>query len=66
MSAEVAKALGEMQALSAMRDGNGWRIYGEVFDQEVIRLNAKIFDPKTPASEAEILRQLRAKLVREY
>lgn len=59
----VGDALRDRQALVGLMDHPGWKVMCGVFDAHMERLTDRVLDRKTPATEAELLRQVRGLLV---
>jgi hypothetical protein len=64
--AKVGQAIDELQALTALRDSRGWQIILRRFNEDFAGLTVKLHDLNTPAAEAEILRQARGRIERDF
>ena len=65
MSQELANSLRDRQALTELERTEGWAVFCARFDKYVADLTATALDVNTPATDAEFLRQVRAKLISE-
>jgi len=52
--------------LQGLFEHPGWRVFCARFDEKLAQLEVEHWSVSTPAAEAEILRQLRAKLKDEF
>lgn len=63
---DIGLALTELNALVKLRDTDGWKIICSKYSDRFRDLTYAVLDATTPASEAEILRQARGRIERDF